>query len=177
MWFKQEAGLGACCLSWIPQGLQASLWLTSTSLVFSACQHSKSHTPSGAQGFLRPSLRAGNTSAPPHHRRGPRTSDGPARGEPLMVCYQLSAFKGCSTKISSTRPRPKHRLRCITTGWIILTGWTQYVPHCQKINLRDRNNDVSLQLLFEDRRRSGGRLSLCKHTERIINFRHKSLDA
>ena len=31
------------------------------------------------------------------------------------------------------------------------------------------------QLLFEDRRRSGGRLSLCKHTERIINFRQKQL--
>jgi len=43
---------------------------------------------------------------------------------------------------------------------------------------RDQNidYDASLQLLFEDRRRSGGRLSLCKHTERIINFRDRHGD-
>ena len=29
------------------------------------------------------------------------------------------------------------------------------------------------QLLFEDRRRSGGRLSLCAHTERIVNFKDR----
>jgi len=40
---------------------------------------------------------------------------------------------------------------------------------------QDPNMDytASLQLLFEDRRRSGGRLRLCRHMERIVNFRDR----